>query len=74
MFLLLVAVVGEDFPQFAVGGGRDALVVPVDGLEFLHERRDGAMALDDVGRQQFKRLVESFARHNRDEYPARLPG
>jgi hypothetical protein len=32
------------------------------------------MALDDVGRQQFKRLVESFARHNRDEYPARLPG
>jgi hypothetical protein len=46
VLLLLVAVVGEDRAQLVIAGGGDALVVPVDGFELLHDRDDRAMAID----------------------------
>ena len=51
VLLLLVAVVGEHLGQLGVGGRRDPLVVPVDGLELLHDRHDRPVAVDDVGRE-----------------------
>src|SRR5262245_32277938 len=42
VLLLLVAVVGEDLPQLVVLAGVDTLIVPVDRLQLLAQRRVGA--------------------------------
>ena len=51
VLLLLVAVVGEDGRELRVGGDRDTLVVPVDGLELLHDRRDRPVPVDHLRRE-----------------------
>src|SRR5882757_2332224 len=49
VLLLLVAIVLEDGPQLGIGRGLGALVVPVDGLQLLHQGDDGAVLVDGVG-------------------------
>ena len=47
VLLLLVAIVLEDGAQLGIAGRLGALVVPVDGLQLLHQRDDGAVLVDD---------------------------
>ena len=63
VLLLLVAIVLEDGAQFGIVGRLGALVVPVDGLKFLHQRDDGAMTVDDLGSQLAGILVQHVTRH-----------
>ena len=51
MLFFLVAIVLEDGAELGARGGLGALVVPVDGLQLLHERNDGAMLVDGEGVQ-----------------------
>ena len=44
-------IVLEDGAQLGILGRLGALVVPVDGLQLLHQRNDGAMLVDDIGSQ-----------------------
>src|SRR5690606_24367122 len=44
-------------------GGGDALVVPVDGFELLHQRGDGAVVIECLWLEPGDGLVEAFARH-----------
>src|SRR4051794_39034051 len=46
MLLLLVPIVPEDLRELRIVGAVDSLVVPVDGLELLHDRHDGAVPVD----------------------------
>ena len=48
---LLVAVVGEDGLQLGIAGGVDALVVPVDRLQLLLQRGEGAVAVLGLRRE-----------------------
>ena len=50
-------------PQFIVLAGVDALVVPVDGLEFFHQGDTGAMHVPRGIRQFADRLVIAFVCH-----------
>ena len=59
--VLLVAVVREDLLELAVAGGVDALVVPIDGLQLLHERDDRAVVVDRLGPQLFGIFVQGGA-------------
>ena len=63
VFLLLVAVVREDVGQARVVRRLDALVVPVDRLELLDQRREGTVAVDRRLVEQLGRLVQSLASH-----------
>ena len=49
MLFFLVAIVLEDGAELGARGGLGALVVPVDGLQLLHDRGYGAMLVDRVG-------------------------
>ena len=51
VLLLLVAIVREHCCQALVAGGGDPLVVPVDRLELLLDRRDRPVPVDRAGRQ-----------------------
>src|SRR5690606_40842501 len=62
---LLVAIVGKYAGKFAVLAGIDALLVPVHGLQLLHERGDGAMQVATGVAQFADRLVVTLARHAR---------
>ncbi len=46
MLLLLVAIVLEDGAQFGIVGRPDTLVVPVDGLQLLHQRVPAPAMMD----------------------------
>ena len=63
MLFLLVAIMLEDGAQFGIAGGLGALVVPVDGLEFLHQRDNGAVMVDDLRSQLFGIFMQRFTRH-----------
>ena len=63
VFLLLVAIVLENGAQFGIAGGLGALVVPVDRLQFLHQRDDGAMLVDDRRAELVGVFMQDFARH-----------
>jgi hypothetical protein len=58
VLLLLVAVVGQDRPELRIVAGVDALVVPVDRLELLHERDDGPVILHRLRPEPLLRFVE----------------
>ena len=49
VLFLLVAVVLHDGAQLGIVRGLGALVVPIDSLELLHQRDDGAVMIDDLG-------------------------
>jgi hypothetical protein len=57
VLFLFIAVVLEDATQIAVVSNVNALAVPVDGLEFLHERLNGASHVLRFGFQLFVRCV-----------------
>ena len=57
MLFLLVAVMREDRGEFLVLAGVDALVVPVDGLQFLHQRYDGPVHVPGLVGNLTNRLV-----------------
>src|SRR5262245_17784882 len=64
VFLLLVTVVRQDLLELLVLRGVDALVVPVDGLQLLAQRRDRAVAVDRLRAEQLRVLVQSYARRH----------
>ena len=63
VLLLLVAIVLEDGAQLGIAGRLGALVVPVDGLQLLHQRDDGAVLVDDLGPELAGVFVQRFTRH-----------
>src|SRR5690242_836827 len=63
MLFLFVAVVREHRLQFRTAGRLDALVVPVDRLQLLHDGRDRAMAVENLRSENFACLMQRFARH-----------
>jgi hypothetical protein len=63
VLLFLVAVVRQDFLEFRVGGGVDALVVPIHRLQFLHQRGHGAVPVDGFRAQLAGAFVQGFASH-----------
>ncbi len=63
VLLLLVAVVGEDGGELGVVGGVDALVVPVDRLQLLHDRHDRPMVVDRRRTELAVVLVQPFTGH-----------
>src|SRR5262245_18512782 len=64
VLLLLVTVVGEDLAELVVLAGVDALIVPVDRLELLAQRRGGAGALDGLLFQQLGVFVQPHTRRH----------
>src|ERR1700694_1487806 len=72
--LLLVPVVGENPAQRLVGARRDALVVPIGGLELLDDRLDGAVLLDGRLVEPLDRLVIPLARHPSPSRTSLPPG
>ena len=68
VLLLLVAVVREDRLQLRVLAGIGALVVPVDRLEFLHQRDDRAVHVAGLVRQFLDGFVVADARHGRSSW------
>src|SRR5579872_4615480 len=64
VLLLLVAVMRKHGLEIVIGRGGDALVVPVDSLQFLHQRTDGAMLVDDLGAERLGVFVQGLARHS----------
>ena len=63
VLLLLVAIVLEDGAQLGIARRLGALVVPVDGLELLHQRDDGAVLVDDFRAELAGVFVQRFTRH-----------
>ena len=61
VFLLFIAIVREQSLEFGIGGGIDALVVPVDGFQFFHERRRRAMTIDGFRTQFLGVFVQAGA-------------
>ena len=72
---LLVAVVREHRPQLGVARRVDALLVPVHGLELLHERDQPAVPVERLRAEVLPRLVQAHAgiRH-RSPSASRRPG
>ena len=63
MFFFLVAVVREDRGEFLVPANVDALVVPVHGLQFFHQRNDRAVHVARLFAQFFYGLVVTLVSH-----------
>src|SRR5262249_60754679 len=61
VLLLLAAVVRQDLLQLLVARGVDPLIVPVDGLQLLAQRREGAVTIDRLRPEQLRILVQSCA-------------
>src|SRR5262245_12366582 len=49
VFFFLITVVGEDMPKGLVGRRFNALLVPVDSLEFLHQTHNRAVEVSGLG-------------------------
>src|SRR5262249_46198271 len=65
VLLLLVAIVRQDLLQRLVAGGVDPLVVPVDGLQLLAQRRESTVTVDRLRLEQLRILVQSCALRHR---------
>src|SRR5262249_32148739 len=61
VLLLLVAIVRQDLLQRLVAGGVDPLIVPVDGLQLLAQRRESTVTVDRLRLEQLRVLVQSCA-------------
>src|SRR5215469_379838 len=68
---LLVPVMSEDLGQLLVLAGGHPLVVPVHGLQFLHERDHGAVEIAHLVVQFLDGLVITLAGHGRLLMPFR---
>ena len=58
MLLFLVAIVRKDVLELLIVRRIDTLVVPVDRLEFFHDRHDRAVAVDCRRMQLLGAFVE----------------
>src|SRR5215468_1700957 len=65
VLLLFVAIVREDLFQRLVAGGVDPLIVPVDGLQLLAQRRESTVTVDRLRLEQLRILVQSCALRHR---------
>lgn len=64
MLFLFVSVVRKNRPQVLVFARIDALVVPVNGLEFFHEGNYCSVHIAGLGRQLFYWFVIANAGHS----------
>jgi hypothetical protein len=73
MLHLLAHVVEEQLFQRLVFGIVGALTLPVDGIEFFHQRNNRKMQIERLLRKTLTRCVQVFARHNSLHRPLLSP-
>src|SRR5205823_1880731 len=64
VFLFLIPVVGEDGAEGFVGRGFNALLIPVDSFEFLHQAHNRAVEVSCLGREIISGFVQAFRSHS----------
>ena len=64
MFFFFVAIMGQDRTKCFVGGGVDALLIPVNCFQLLLQTDDGAVHISRLRRQILRRFMKAFRSHS----------